>query len=587
MKSNNLIYLFSIASLIWSCSDDDTDILASPTASFTMTVDPENSNKFYFENTTPNAEDYYSYWEFTEGGKRIVDAVGLEENEYSQGGDYMVTLTVVGEGAISKATDMINIEIVEEPEIPDPVMEDPSNLLANGSLELGDGDDFANWGKFNGADRIVAETAEVYEGARGIKVTNPADGNPWDTQFVSDGIATTVGEQYTISMWVKGDAGALRFSTNAGLGDEQYAGDYTVTSDWGQYVWTITASTELTTVVLDMGATAGTFYIDGLAAAAGDMALQPGTPDGGSSSLVVNGDLEAGDGDDFSNWSKFNGADRMVTETAEVYDGVRGMKVTNPADGNPWETQFVSDAFATTSGENYTASIWIKGDPVAIRFSTNPGQDPDTAQYAGDYTATADWTQYTWTFPANTDMTNIALDMGATGGTFFVDGIEVVAGDMATPPPAPEGPASLVVNGDLEAGDNNEFTNWGKFNGETNMTQETADVYEGARAMNVSNPADGNPWDTQFVSDAFNAENGTEYTASVWVKGDANIIRFSTNPGRDPDSAQYAGDYTVTTDWTQYSWNFTANTDDTNIVLDMGATAGTFIIDKIEILPAE
>ncbi len=586
MKFIKLLYLFSLALLLWSCSEDDNDVLAPPTASFNVTVDPDNANKFYFDNTTPNAKDYYSYWEFKDGGQRVVDAVGLEQNLYSTGGDYNVTLTVVGQGLVSKATDMIRIEIVEEPETPGPGPEDTNNLILNGNLEMGDGDEFTNWGKFNGADRMVQETAEVYDGARGMKVTNPADGEAWETQFASDAVATNVGEQYTISVWIKGDVGTIRFSTNANLGDEQYAGDYTVTSDWAQYVWTITASTAETVVILDMGASAATYFVDAIAMASGDVPLQPTTP-GGPESLALNGGLEEGDGNEFTNWGKFNGADRMVQENAEVYEGERAMKVTNPADGNSWETQLVGDAFATQSGENYTASVWVKGDAGIIRFSTNPGSDPDTAQYAGDYTVTSDWAQYTWKFTANTDETNLVLDMGATGGTYYIDAIAVVSGDMATPEPTPEAPESLALNGGLEEGDGNEFTNWGKFNGDDRMAQETGDVYEGERAMKITNPADGNPWETQFVSDAFATESGTDYIASVWVKGDTGIIRFSTNPGSDPDTAQYAGDYTITAEWEQYSWNFTANSTESNIVLDMGTSTATFIIDKIEVLPSE
>ncbi|MDB4292947.1 carbohydrate binding domain-containing protein [Maribacter sp.] len=579
MKATKLLYLFSLSIFLWSCSDDDTTVLAPPAASFTVTVDPDNDSKFYFDNTTPNAEDYYSYWQFTKDGQRVVDDIGLEENTYSQGGDYEITLTVVGLGAVSKASNSVNVVVVEEPVVPDPEPENSDNLVANGSLELGDGDDFTNWSKFNGADRMTEETTEVYEGARSLKVVNPADGAQFETQLASDVFATEIGATYTASVWLKGE-GSIRFSTNAGLGDEQYAGDYAVTSEWSQYTWTITASTTETTLVLDMGALTGTFYVDAIAMASGDMPLPPATPEG-PASLVANGDFESGDGDDFTNWSKFNGADRMAQETTEVFSGARSLKITNPADGAQFETQLASDVFATEVGSTYTASVWLKGEG-SIRFSTNAGLGDE--QYAGDYTVTSDWSQYTWTITASTAETTLVLDMGALAGTYFVDLVQMVSGDTAPPGPTPTGPESLALNGGLELGDGDDFTNWSKFNGADRMTQEATEVYEGARSMKVTNPTDGAQFETQLASDAFATEVGTSYTASVWLKGEGSM-RFSTNAGLGDE--QYAGDYAITSDWTQYTWTITASTAETTLVLDMGALTGTFYADAIEFLPAE
>src|SRR5690606_34317666 len=38
------------------------------------------------------------------------------------------------------------------------------NYIYNGGMELGTGDDFSGWGKWNGADNITATTTEVYSG---------------------------------------------------------------------------------------------------------------------------------------------------------------------------------------------------------------------------------------------------------------------------------------------------------------------------------------------------------------------------------------------------------------------------------------
>lgn len=140
--------------------------------------------------------------------------------------------------------------------------------------------------------------------------------------------------------------------------------------------------------------------------------------------LLLNGGLEVGDGDDFTNWGKWNGADRMTEETSDVHGGSRALMVVNAVDGNPWEAQFVSDAIETVVDATYTASVWIKGDPGTVRFSTNSAEE---ALYGGDYSVTSDWQQYTWEFTANDVSTNLALDMGASTATYLVDDIKITA----------------------------------------------------------------------------------------------------------------------------------------------------------------
>ncbi|MFY7909721.1 MAG: endo-1,4-beta-xylanase, partial [Emticicia sp.] len=139
------------------------------------------------------------------------------------------------------------------------------SLLANGSFENGTGDDFTNWGKWNGATKITATTVstEVQEAARAVKVVNPTAGNPWETQLVSDPMTLTVGQNYTASVFVKSVTGGetIRFSTNATAG-ALYGPNFTTTTGWTQMTWSFTANDASTRLVLDMGTSAGTFFID-------------------------------------------------------------------------------------------------------------------------------------------------------------------------------------------------------------------------------------------------------------------------------------------------------------------------------------
>lgn len=147
-------------------------------------------------------------------------------------------------------------------------------LLLNGGFEEGEGDDFTNWSKNNGADFMTATTIEtqVYSGSRALKVAvipDELEGTPatqqWRIQLISEAVETEVDANYLIVVWARATVpgGTIRFSTNAGLGNEQYGPDTEVPSNWTAIQWEITANTATTTVVLDMaGDLETTYYID-------------------------------------------------------------------------------------------------------------------------------------------------------------------------------------------------------------------------------------------------------------------------------------------------------------------------------------
>ena len=412
MKTTKIISLLCLIVSFWSCSDDDDVVAQLEQPSFRITQSEENTNIFYFENTTPNKDEFYSYWEFEVAGNKVADKAGAVEHKYKVSGSKYVTLTMVSITNALQTSQTIEVIVPVE----EGYLTNPENLLLNGYLVEGDGDDFTNWGKYNGGDNIVS-TTDALIGGRAVKVSNSSAGDPWSVQFVSDAIETTVGEQYTISFWGKGDGEVIRFSTKPDA-SAQYGPDYTLTSDWQQYTWTITANEANTNISLDMGKSAGTFIIDVIEVVKGESAL----PLPSDSSLVLNGGFEDGSGNDFTNWAKYNGGDNIVEETSDVLTGSRAVKVSNSAAGDAWSVQFVSDAIATEVDAEYVVTLWAKGDPAVIRYSTKPDA---SAKYAPDYTITTDWAKYTWTFVANEANTNISLDMGASAGTFIIDDIKV------------------------------------------------------------------------------------------------------------------------------------------------------------------
>lgn len=135
------------------------------------------------------------------------------------------------------------------------------SLLANSSFEDNDGVDFMGWSKFNGPDRMSA-SPEARAGLFSLKYVNPSNGDPWSTQLVSDAVTLNVGASYKLSLFVKGEVGGgkMRISTNEGT--PQYFADHDITDDWTKYDILFIATDAATRIALDLGASAGTYYLD-------------------------------------------------------------------------------------------------------------------------------------------------------------------------------------------------------------------------------------------------------------------------------------------------------------------------------------
>jgi hypothetical protein len=147
--------------------------------------------------------------------------------------------------------------------------------------------------------------------------------------------------------------------------------------------------------------------------------------------LILNGSFEEGSGDNFNNWSKFNGGSLMTAtkDPALVYRNGRALKVViDPvaAGGtSQWRIQMASDLVANLEvGASYTLSAMVKSTNAGstIRFSTQP-----SALYQGDTSVGTNWTLISWTFTANVAETRMVFDMGgAVNTTHYVDDVRLV-----------------------------------------------------------------------------------------------------------------------------------------------------------------
>lgn len=292
------------------------------------------------------------------------------------------------------------------------------NLIVNGSFEAGTGDIFTNWTKTNGAANLTAETVNIHGGLRALKAISTG-ANEYNVQLQSSTVTTVIGTSYEVSMWIKGTAGGntVRFSTSGGTA--VYGPAFTVTTAWQSCILTFTATSTSTQINLDLGKGTDTFYVD-------DVAMYD-LSTSSSSDFILNGNLEAGTGDTFTNWSKYNGAANLTAETVEVHGGVRGLKAIS-AGANEYNVQLVSDAMTLVVGRTYTASMWIKAvtGGNTVRFSTTA----TSANYGPNTTIGTTWQKITYSFAAKNASTRLNLDLGKSTDTFYIDDISFVGANI-------------------------------------------------------------------------------------------------------------------------------------------------------------
>lgn len=452
------------------------------------------------------------------------------------------------------------------------------NLIPNPSFEVGTGDTFTNWSKFNGANALLETTvvSEVQEGSRALKAIVDVAGNPFDVQLVSDPVPTVIGQSYTFTIYAKAETAGteIRFSTNP---NALYSANYAISEDWIQLSWTFTANDTATRMVLDLGEQANTYFLDNME--------MLGPPVKGEN-IVPNPSLELGIGNDFDSWSKFNGADFMVetTDPNEAYDGTRALKATVASDGNPYDLQLVSDAIPVIVGATYTFSMFINAsEPDKTVRVTIKDQDGGDLSYGADQIVPTDWGQMSWSFTASSSNVRIALDIGGSTNTYLIDAMEMIEPDFDEP--------NLLLNAGFEQGSGDDFNNWNKFNGAPSIlaTREASEVYQGNRAVKVDVAADGQTFEVQLVSDPFATTPGATYRFKAFVKSlsaENTTIQLSAKDEINGNSdIAYSPYFFTGTEYGLIEWSFMATSTSSRVVFNMGLLANTYFLDEVNVQP--
>lgn len=145
------------------------------------------------------------------------------------------------------------------------------NYIPNGTFD----ENIDNWDVWNGpSDGVTqASEADAYEGAGALRVEHDTNGAQYEVQVHSDLTETLPAGDYTVSYYIRSEAeGSVRCSTT---GTELYQGDQTTTTSWEKVEWEISPDGELTGLNFDLGAVAGTYYIDNVVVSENTSASSP------------------------------------------------------------------------------------------------------------------------------------------------------------------------------------------------------------------------------------------------------------------------------------------------------------------------
>jgi glucuronoarabinoxylan endo-1,4-beta-xylanase len=114
----------------------------------------------------------------------------------------------------------------------------------------------------------------------------------------------------------------------------------------------------------------------------------------------------------------------------------------------------------------------------------------------------------------------------------------------------------VVANGDFEAGYSNGWNHLAGNGGSAAYSDETSSPYQGSHALKVVvNTLGSNSWDVQSLGPTVSLTVGKEYELSFWGKSAVTGTSFRTVIQNTVYTAKL---YSLSNNWTRYTWKFTA-----------------------------
>ncbi|RYY19767.1 MAG: hypothetical protein EOP41_09535, partial [Sphingobacteriaceae bacterium] len=172
-------------------------------------------------------------------------------------------------------------------------------------------------------------------------------------------------------------------------------------------------------------------YLNGL--------VNPVTVTPSATNLATNGGFEAGPdaatGDIFTGWQDLNhsnGTFTAATGTAAAYAGNRALQANVTTAAQSYNLQLLMRTpIPVTKGNTYNISFWIKGSAAVTTQFEIRSSDAAVVSYQSAPVTTA-WTKVTYAYTATGTTMQLAFDLGANVGTYYVDDVGVFATTTTT-----------------------------------------------------------------------------------------------------------------------------------------------------------
>ncbi|RYY20059.1 MAG: hypothetical protein EOP41_09320, partial [Sphingobacteriaceae bacterium] len=172
-------------------------------------------------------------------------------------------------------------------------------------------------------------------------------------------------------------------------------------------------------------------YLNGL--------INPVTVTPSATNLATNGDFEAGPdaatGDVFTGWQDLNhsnGSFSAATGTA-AHAGTRALQATATSAAQAYNLQLLMRTpIPVTKGNTYNVSFWIKGSVATTAQFEIRSSDASVVVYQGGQPVTTGWTQINYSYTATGTTMQLAFDLGANAGTYYIDDVSVLATTTST-----------------------------------------------------------------------------------------------------------------------------------------------------------
>ena len=438
------------------------------------------------------------------------------------------------------------------------------------------------------SDEIMTGAAEYNNRGMTLPVVG---GEFYEIQFA----AKSTIDQANIQVWVKDENDSWFTIANT---------DMNITTEWATYSFIFQADQDRADIHMEMkvynaGFAPYSVFFDEVAICASS----PSTVTC-ADNLVANPGAESGTSD----WWTWHGGDETdysfeSSNESAVADSSLLIRVLKPTADLTGTGEFNSrpQVSPVVAGQNYQVSVWAKSslDGAGIQMWVKDEYDGWTTIGNDEATITTEWAEYFFIFANETERDDIHLELkvftyGATAAyDVWFDEISICTTDEE--PGSGEPVAEVFDFGALDTligcSTNMAFefadtdidedgVGWEMWDGNSDEVLATwvydpVLPYSGANSVRVDVPENHNVAELHHrFGDRFDLAEGTEYTLTMWLKGDISdndTLRVYARPVRDTDWKEPAhGNFMVmTNEWQNYSVTFTPDEDWTNAFIEM------------------